>query len=275
MDRLTAEQEWLATHYGARVFQFETDRLEKYAPVEFGITCRYLERYVPNNAVVADVGVGVGHYAEFLARKGCAIHLVDISVELLQAARDRLERAGLGGQVQEVRRASATDLDWLKSGSLDAVLMLGPLYHLRELHERRQAVSEARRVLKPGGILVAAEVNKLAYLRDLFREKPEEVLGRATFHARFLKDGKLDPEHAPPLGYAHLTNAFELRNLFENAFEEVALVGTESFASAWQSKLNELPPDAREAWLDLIEETGKTPEGIGQSDHFLFIGKRL
>ncbi len=275
MARLTAEQEWLARHYGASVFQFETDRLEKYCPVEFGITCRYLERYVPNNAVVADVGVGVGHYAEFLARRGCSVCLVDISVELLRAARQRLERAGLGGQVQEVRRASATDLGWLTSGSLDAVLMLGPFYHLQELHERRQAVSEARRILKPQGILFAAAVNQLAYLRDLFREKPEEVLERAAFHTRFLKDGKLDPERAPPLGYAHLTNALEFRNLFEGAFEEVALVGTESFVSAWQSRLNELPPDAREAWLDLVEETGKTPEGIGQSDHFLFIGKRL
>jgi ubiquinone/menaquinone biosynthesis C-methylase UbiE len=275
MGRLTAEQEWLATHYGASVFQFERDRLEKYCPVEFGITCRYLKRYVPNSAVVADVGVGVGHYAEFLARRGCSIYLVDISVELLQAARQRLERAGLGGQVQEVRRASATDLGWLTSGSLDAILMLGPFYHLRELHERRHAVSEARRVLKPQGILFAAAVNQLAYLRDLFREKPEEVLERAAFHTRFLKDGKLDPEHAPPLGYAYLTNALEFRNLFEGAFEEVALVGTESFVSSWQSRLNELSPDAREAWLDLVEETGKTPEGIGQSDHFLFIGKRL
>jgi len=120
MARLTEKQEWPATHYGASFFQFETDRLEKYCPVEFGITCRYLERCVPNNGVVADVGVGVGHYAEFLVRRGCSVYLVDISVELLQAARQHVERAGLGGQVQEVRRASATDLGWLQSGSPDA-----------------------------------------------------------------------------------------------------------------------------------------------------------
>jgi len=153
--------------------------------------------------------------------------------------------------------------------------MLGPFYHLQELHERRQAASEARRILKRQGILFAAAVNQLAYLRDVFREKAGEVLERAAFHTRFLKDGELYPEDAPPLGYAHLTNVLEFRNLFEGAFEEVALVGKESFVSAWQSKLNELPPDAREAWLDLVEETGKTPEGIGQRDHFLFIGKRL
>ena len=27
--------------------------------------------------------------------------------------------------------------------------------------------------------------------------------------------------------------------------------------------------------LDLVEETGRTPEGVGQSDHFLFIGRKL
>lgn len=275
MGKLTAEQEYLANHYGATILQFETDRLDKYCPVEFAITGRYLERHVPSNAVVADVGVGVGHYSQLLAQRGCSVYLVDISLELLQAARERLERLGLGGRVKEVHRASATELGCLESGSLDALLMLGPFYHLRELDERRQAVKEARRVLKSHGILFAAAVNRLAYLRDLFREMPEEVVVRKGFHKDFLNDGKLDPEHAPPIGYAHLTTVSEFRKLFEGAFEELAVVGTDSFTAAWQSKLADVSPGTKEAWLDLVEETGRTLEGLGQSDHFLFIGTRL
>ena len=275
MGKLTAEQEYLAKHYGATIFQFETDRLEKYCPVEFAITCRYLERHVPSNAVVADVGVGVGHYSLLLAQKGCSVHLVDISVELLQAARERLEHSGLGGRVEAVHRASATELGCLESGSLDALLMLGPFYHLREPDERRRAVKEARRVLKSSGVLFAAAVNRMSYLGALFHEMPEEVVGRKGFHESFLNDGKLDPEHAPPIGYAHLITVSEFRKLFQGAFEELALVGTESFTTAWQSKLTDLSPATREAWLDLVEETGRTPEGLGQSDHFLFIGRRL
>jgi len=49
----------------------------------------------------------------------------------------------------------------------------------------------------------------------------------------------------------------------------------ESFASAWQPILHTLPADQAEAWLDLVEQTGVTPEGLGQSDHFLFVGRKL
>ena len=260
--KLTGEQEYLAKHYGATIFQFESDRLEKHCPVEFAITCRYLGRHVLSGAVVADVGVGVGHYSQFLVHKGCSVHLVDISVELLRAARERLERADFGGQIKGIHRTSATELGCIESGSLDALLMLGPFYHLREPDQRRRAVREARRILKSRGILFAAAVNRMAYLRDLFRERPEEVAVRKAFHRGFLKDGKLDPEHAPPIGYAHLTTVSEFRKLFAEAFEELALVGTDSFTTAWQSKLAGLSPGAREAWLDLVEETGGTPEGL-------------
>lgn len=273
--RLTAEQKYVAQHYDTSIFQFESDRLEKYCPVEFLITCRYLERYVPSGAISADIGVGVGHYAELLARKDCFVHLLDISPMLLRAAQERLERCGLTHRIKGVHRASATDLGCLESANFDVVLMLGPMYHLRGLEERQQAVKEATRVVKPGGLLFAAGVNRLAYLRDLFREKPNEVLARKRFHQGFLQDGKLDPEHAQPIGYAHLTTVSEFRSLFAAAFEELALVGAESFAAAWQAKLADLSLETKEAWLDLVEETGTTLEGLGQSDHLLFIGRRL
>lgn len=270
----TPDENYIAKHYDTAVFQFELERLEKHCPVEYATTCRYLEKYVPPGAFVADVGVGVGHYAAFLAQRGCTIYLIDISVQLLNAARQRLESAGLGNLIKGIHKASAKDLHCLSNGSLDVILMLGPLYHLRELRERQQAVREAQRVLKPNGVLFAAGINRLAYLRDLFRENPKEVLGRKRFHEDFLREGKLDPHHAPPIGYAHLTTVAEFRELLTEYFEELALIGTESFTTAWQSKLHELSPDERDAWLDLVEQTGRTSEGLGQSDHFLFVGKK-
>jgi ubiquinone/menaquinone biosynthesis C-methylase UbiE len=271
---LNSEQEYTARHYDGRSFPFELERLEKHCPVEFAITCRYLRRYTPIGSVVADVGVGVGHYAELLARMHCLVSLVDVSQNLLKAAHERLIAAGLGDRVSSVHRASASRLDCLASSHFDLLLMLGPFYHLRDPAERAEAVKEARRILKPGGILFAAGVNRLAYLRDLFRENAQGILSRKEFHKRFLVDGKLDPEHAPPIGYAHLTTVAEFRALFAGAFEELVLAGTDSFTTVWQGKLVDLPAEAKEAWLDLVEETGRSPEGLGQSDHFLFIGRK-
>lgn len=72
-----------------------------------------------------------------------------------------------------------------------------------------------------------------------------------------------------------MTTGQEFRELFAGRFEPVILLGVESFTSAWQTVLHTLPADQRQAWLDLVEQTGVTPEGLGQADHFLFVGRKL
>ncbi len=287
---LTGDAAAAGKHYDLHIGA-EAVRLEEFFPVEYAITLRYLDRFIPRNCRVADVGAGAGHYAEFLARRGCTIELVDVSERLLDAARDRLTRAGLDRSIAGIYHASAVALP-LPDASFDAVLFLGPLYHLRDPEERQRAVDEAWRVLKPGGIVAAAGINRIAYLRDMFRSpdpfseaffietfaRAQEVsrpaADRQSYMAQFLANGALDPEHAPPIGYAHLTTAAEFRELVASRFEELAFTGAESFTAPWQKKWNSKSETDREAWLDIIEATAKTPEGTAYSDHFLFIGRR-
>ena len=267
-------QESVGRHYDEVLFEVERERLSNRLLVEYAITARYLERFIPSGAVVSDIGVGVGHYAELLARRGCRLHLVDVSGRLLDATVARLREAGHGAAVLDAVRASATSIGHIPTDECDAVLMLGPLYHLWTLDERRQAVGEAARILKAGGLLFAAGINHLSALRDNFARRPDT--GREQYQARLarLKSGRLDPADGSSLSYAHLTTISEFRDLFSSDFEEAALVGVESFASPYQEVLAQLSSEDAEAWLDLIERTGATIEGLGQSDHFLYIGKR-
>jgi SAM-dependent methyltransferase len=53
-------------------------------------------------------------------------------------------------------------------GSADAVLLLGPLYHLLDRRDRVGAWREAARVLWPGGVVVAATISRFASLFDGF-----------------------------------------------------------------------------------------------------------
>jgi ubiquinone/menaquinone biosynthesis C-methylase UbiE len=268
------EQEaYVGQHYDETIFDYEVMR-SQLCPAEFAVTSRQLERWIPEGALVAELGVGGAYYSELLARRKCKLHLVDVSARLLDTTWSKMRAGGYQEQIAGVDLASATNLDCLQSERFDAVLMLGPLYHLCTLEERRLAVSEAARVLKPGGLVFAAGINRLAYLRDLFRESPQEVISRHEFHERFLRDGNLDPTHAPPIGFAHLTTIAEFRDLFESEFEEAALMGVESFASVWQQVLSGLPQEQAVAWVDLIEQTSMMPEALGMSDHFLFIGKK-
>jgi len=273
MRRLTETEELVGQHYNDAVFEFELMR-SKYCPVEFEITARLLERLIPERSIVAEIGVGGAFYTELLARRGCRLHLVDVSARLLDTAWSKLRAAGFQEQIIDIDLASATNLDCLADEKFDAVLMLGPLYHLRLLEERRRSVSEAARALKTGGLLIAAGINRLAYLRDLLRESPRAILVRQQFHERFLSDGNLDPEHAPPLGFAHLTTIAEFKELFADGFTEIGLLGLESFAGVWQKSLSEMPEEEARAWMDMIERTASMPEALGLSDHLLYAGRK-
>jgi SAM-dependent methyltransferase len=270
----------VARYYDGPIFEAERSRLETEFPVEGGITLRYLARWVPAGARVAEIGVGGGVYTRALIARGARVHLVDVSRRLLDAVVADLSLVVTASRtpadaILGATHASATDLSALPDGAFDVVLLLGPLYHLLTAADRRRAVEEAARLLRADGVVMAAGINRLAYLRELFHDSPAEVLARRAFHERYLREGNLDPTHAPPIGYAHLTTVAELRALFDGLFREEVLAGLESFAAARQRLLRDRPAEEREAWLDLIEQTGLTPEGLAQADHWLFIGRRL
>jgi S-adenosylmethionine-dependent methyltransferase len=153
------------------------------------------------------------------------------------------------------------------------VLMLGPLYHLVSLEERQQAIREATRVLKPGGLLYAAGINRLAFLRDSFQSRPETGRARYAVRRTLYETGQFDADAF--LNYSYLTSIEEFRQLFAGQFDEVMFVGVESFVGPNRQVMAQLSDDDAEAWIDLVELTGTTPEGIGASDHFLYIGRRL
>ena len=269
------EERAVGRHYDEKVLAYELERLERHCPAEFGLTLRALSRFLPDQAQVAvEIGVGSGAYSSWLAHRGINVHLVDVSQKLLEAAIDRLNREQLGTRIVGGHHISATDLKTIPDAHADLVLALGPFYHLRELENRRRAVCEAARVLKPGGMIFAAAVNKLALLRDAFKDAPESGAQFRERRLRFLEDGLLDPELAPPIGFAHLTTSDEFADLFAGEFNQIALWGLESFTSAAQEKLLGLGEKDREAWLDIIERTAPLSDAIGCSDHFLYVGRR-
>jgi len=88
-----ADPKQVAQHYAGSAFEFESIRLTEVCPVEFAMTKRILDRWIPAGARVAEIGVGVGHYTEHLAGRGCHIHLIDITQRLLDATAARLRDA--------------------------------------------------------------------------------------------------------------------------------------------------------------------------------------
>src|SRR3954447_14509206 len=112
-------------------------------------------RLPPAPAVIADVGGGPGHYALWLADQGHTVHhrdLMELHVDQLQALGNPSIHAAVG---------DARHLD-LPDSSVDAVLLLGPLYHLPEREDRLQTLREARRIVRGGGPVFIAAISRWA-----------------------------------------------------------------------------------------------------------------
>ena len=127
-------------------------------------TRELIERHAPRPpATVLDVGGAAGAYALWLADAGYTVHLVD-PVPRLVAEAERRSAARLR-PLASCRVGEARALDF-SDQSADIVLLLGPLYHLTEAADRARALTEARRVLKPGGQLFAAAISRWASALD-------------------------------------------------------------------------------------------------------------
>jgi SAM-dependent methyltransferase len=145
----------IVAHYaGGR----ERGRLTAEPSLELLRTRVLLERFLPPPpARVLDVGGGSGVHASWLAGRGYQVHLIDpVPLHVEQAAAE----GGFSVAPGDARRLAEAD------SSYDAVLLLGPLYHLTERAERLLALSEARRVARPGGVIAAAAISRYASTLD-------------------------------------------------------------------------------------------------------------
>lgn len=93
-------------------------------------------------------------YSRWLMDAGHEVQLVDpVPLHVEQAS-----ATGVPAHVGDARSLHHRD------SSMDVVLLLGPLYHLQDAAERDRALSEARRVLRPGGLLFGAAISRFAAL---------------------------------------------------------------------------------------------------------------
>ena len=101
-----------------------------------------LERFLPAPpSRVLDVGGASGLYASWLSGRGYHVHLIDpVPLHREQATTDGRFSVAPG----DARHLAEDD------ASYDAVLLLGPLYHLTERTDRVRTLAEARRVTRPG-----------------------------------------------------------------------------------------------------------------------------
>lgn len=256
----------------------EKERLSSaWGQIELLRTQEILKRYLPPApARVLDVGGAAGRYSIWLAREGYEPHLVDPVPRLVEQAREaaRLEP---GVKLGSCRVGDARALEFV-DGFADAVLLLGPLYHLTAAADRRAALAEARRCLRPGGWVMAAAISRFAsavdgIVRGLLLD-PDFV----PIVERDLAEG----QHRNPTdrveyfteAYFHrpeeLGAEMEEAGLLHEATLPVEGIGvlTKGLAELWEDEA------ARDAVLGIVRRLELEPSLLGTSPHLLAVGRR-
>jgi ubiquinone/menaquinone biosynthesis C-methylase UbiE len=250
----------------------EHSRLTKsHGQLEFARSMDVFERHLPPPpARVLDIGGATGPYSRALADRGYEVHLLDLMPRHVEAARTR---SGIASSIA----GDARCLPW-PDNLADAVLLMGPLYHLCTAEDRLQALREARRVAKPGGIVVAAAISRFASLLD-------------GLHRGLIDDPRFPPiirqdletgNHRNPTGTVDFftTAYFHRPEDLADEMESAGLRDTELFAvegPVW------IAPDFEQRWsdatkrtllLDLVRKVEQEPALLGMSLHLLAISRR-
>jgi len=239
-------------------------------------TQELIARHAPATpATFLDVGGAAGAYAFWLADAGYIVHLVDPVPRLIDEARVR--NAGAHRPLHSITVADARALTQ-STGIADSVLLLGPLYHLTTAVDRNQALAEARRVLRPGGILFAAAISRWASVLDGLVHDTLAAPDFAAAADRAAHDG----QHRNPTARDGLfTTAYfhkpdELRDeIVAAGFDIIALYGVEGparmfadFDARWANGRQ------RAEMLRIASLVETEPSLLGLSGHLLLVARQ-
>lgn len=255
--------------------------------IEFAYTKELLTSYLPPPpAIIYDIGGGYGEYAWWLTSRGYEVHLFDIAetnIAMSTSLSERYPSCHLhAAEVCDARSIPRAD------STADAILLMGPLYHITEYEERIAALAECKRLLRPGGVLFAAALTPYSVLLHCITVYRTECSSKGTaldnptfltMVRRELSDGHHNnPERSVynGLGTSHLHTADALRTeLSSGGFPSADIHGV--MGGAWLAHdLDTLwdDPIARETLMETVRMLDGHDEIIGLSGHLLAIVKK-
>ena len=235
-------------------------------PLEFERNKILISRYAGSSQLnIADIGGGTGHYSSWLASLGHSVSLVDpVARHLEKAKRKPGSFSCILGEARSLP---------FENCSFDLVILHGPLYHLQDQNDRLLAIREARRIVRPGGVVLGFAIT---YAASTF----------AALHTGLIHDTRvlqmcrlalLSGEHNPPegmngmLSYAHYHDPEELHEEFTScgftvnglhAVEGMAWMDN-NFFQTWNE------PQRKKTLLDLVHLTDQDKFLLCASPHMM------
>lgn len=233
--------------------------------VEYEVAMKYVHEYLPKNkkAKIMDVGAGTGKYSVALAKEGhevTALELVKHNLMTLKA-KDSNVLAYLG---------NATNLKRFKSDYYDLVLLFGPMYHLIKKEEKVWALMEAKRIVKPDGvIMISYYMNDYCVITHGFKDNN---IKKAINEGLLDKDYHIISKDDDLYSMVRTEDIDELNHLC--GLKRIKILAQDGPADYLRPIINKMDEETFKLFIDYHLSTCERKDLIGASSHVLDIVRK-
>ena len=239
----------------------------RHGMVEYLTTMRYIEKYLRPGMRVLESGAGTGRYSHALAQRGYSVDAVELVEHNIEIFRQNTRE----GEPVTIRQGNAKKLDMFPDNTYDMTLLLGPMYHLFTGEEQVQALSEAIRVTRRGGVIYAAYCNNDATMVQycfgrgmLWEKRYRELVDPVTFKA------SSDPAELFQLYRKEDIDALMAR------FDVTRLhyLGTDMATNFMREAVDAMEDELYEVYLRYHFSICERPDMVGATHHILDIFRK-
>lgn len=260
------DKDYLCSYYDS---YNEDGRLTLYrrGKLEYITTMHYVQTYLKPGNKILEIGAGTGRYSIALATQGYDVTAVELVSHNLDVLRSKIT-PDMNIQVLE---GNALHLDMLPDEAFDMTLLLGPLYHLFQDAKKQQAIAEALRVTKRGGIVMAAYcIAEGSIVEYAFKQNHlDEVLA----------EGMLDPETfsiiSKPSDLFEMVRKSDIDHMMADfPVTRLHYVATDGLSYFMRKELEEMEETTFQTFVKYHLTICENPDLVGATAHSLDIFRK-
>ena len=246
----------------------EEKRLDsRHGRVEYVTSMKYIHTYLEKlmaekntedkaGIKILDIGAGTGRYSVPLANEGYDV----TALELVKHNLGRLKQKGANVKAYQ---GNALNLKKFEDNSFDLTLLFGPMYHLHSREDKLKALTEAKRVTRAGGIILAAYImNEFSVITYAFKER--HIL-------EAVEKGMLDETYHTTASANELYSMVRLEDIeslnVEAGLDRIKIIAADGAANYIRPYLNALSEEEFDYFLEYHMKTCERADLMGASGH--------
>ena len=252
----------------------EEKRLDsRHGQVEYITSMKYIHKYLDGlkseqqcdnkDIKILDIGAGTGRYSVPLANEGydvSAVELVKHNLGLLKAKNSSVK----------AYQGNALRLKRFDDGQFDMALLFGPMYHLFTHEDKLKALTETKRVVRPGGIiLVAYLMNEYSVITYAFKE---QHIKECLDEGRLTEDYHTVSQEKDLYDYMRTEDIAKLNE--ETGLTRIQIITPDGAANYIRPYLNKLTDEEFEQFIKYHLSICERADILGASAHTLDILRR-